>query len=103
MSAMKDLLLSRPSREAYARGYAERDGFEVTVGVEWRREPIADLASWAEALARAAAEFGDHATSVRHVENVIEAVYPDRAYFAETERAGAGVQVFQPFGLPRNA
>jgi len=96
-------VMERPAREAYARGYAERDGFEVTVGVEWRSEPIAGLANWAEALARAAAEFADHATSVRHVENVVTSIYPERAYFVETERAGAGVQVFQPFGLPRVA
>lgn len=95
--------MTRPTREAYARGHAERDGFEVSVGVEWRSEPIAGLAIWAWELACAAAEFGDHATSVRHVESVIERVYPGRAYFAETERAGAGVQVFQPFGMPRNA
>jgi len=96
-------VMERPAREAYARGYAEIDGFEVTIGVEWRGEPIASLASWVETIARAAAEFADHATSVRHVENIVTSIYPERAYFIETERAGAGVQVFQPFGLPRVA
>lgn len=95
--------VTRPTREAYARGYAEVDGFEVTVGVEWRTEPIASFARWVEMVAREAAALADHATSTRHVENIVTSTYPDRAYFVETERAGAGVQVFQPFGMPRNA
>lgn len=96
-------MMERPTREAYARGHAVIAGFECSVGIEWRGEPVDSLSAWAETIATAGAHHGDHARAVRHVEAIIVDLYPERAYFVETERAGAGVQVFQPYGLPRDS
>ena len=104
MSAMKDLLLSRPAREAYARGCAEVGGFEVSVGLEWRADDdIAGLSELVKMVATDAAQLDDHALANEAAELRILTYWPSRAYFIETERDGAGVQVYQPFGMPRNA
>ena len=95
--------MTRPQREAYARGHAVIANFECSVGIEWRGEPVDSLSAWAETIAAAGAHHGDHAQAVQHVEAIIVDLYPERAYFIETERAGAGVQVFQPFGMPRDS
>jgi len=78
--------------------------FECSVGVEWRAaDNIAHLSVEAARLAEAAALLADHVYAVNLVERAVASLWPGRAYFVETERDGAGVQVFQPYGLPRNA
>jgi hypothetical protein len=96
--------VTRPTREAYARGHAERDGFEVSVGVEWRADDdIAALSQLVRMVAEDAAEYDDHALALEAAEARILTYWNGRAYFVETEHRGLGVQVYQPFGLPRNA
>jgi hypothetical protein len=95
--------MTRPPREAYWRGYAMRDGFECTVGIEKRAGDNPD--EWTNRVKRmaiAGAIQSDHHNAERTVEDTIVAVFPDRAYFVETERDGAGIQVYQPLGMPRN-
>lgn len=94
------------TREAYARVWTELYDNEMTVGVELRE---------GDALAEMTLRIKDWAfyammdnqleplKQVAKVEAQIKNWYPDRAYFIETESAGRGVQVFQPYGLPRLA
>jgi len=90
------------TREAYARGYAECDGFEVSVGLEWRAgDDIVALSEIVKMVAEDAAEHDDHALALEAAEIRILTYWNGRAYFIETEHAGHGVQVFQPYGLPR--
>ena len=92
------------TREAYARGYAERGGFECSVGIEWRDgDDIDGLSRIAHEIADYSAEWGRHDLATTSAEDKITAHWPGRAYFIETERDGQGVQVYQPFGMPRNA
>jgi len=93
-------------REAYARGYACDDQDEITIGIEFREDEddahnMPYLArTWAnEALSYCGFSFLE---AVKFLEKKVQQVYPDRAYFIETERDGEGVQVFQPYGLPRD-
>ncbi len=90
--------------ERYARAYYVEDDFEVTVGVEVRPgDDIEVLGSWAKDLAYLAVEshWKHHGKVSSYIEGSIARAYPDRAFFVETERDGLGVQVFQPYGLPR--
>lgn len=95
----------RPPRETYARGYASEAGFDCTVGIEIR--PGDDVEVWTEAarsLALHGAKIASHRDTPRSIESIIRMIYggDTRAYFIETEHNGGGVQVFQPFGVPRN-
>lgn len=93
-------------REMYARGYATLKDMECTVGIEIRTGDDVDQATVdARDYAHRALCFGggNHLGICLFVEVCIKEHYPepDRAYFIETEEDGRGVQVFQPFGLPR--
>ena len=76
-------------------------------GVEWRDgdrfDAIAgDMQVVADAVARMAGR-GDPMMAAQRAEDVFRRWWPDRAYFVEVhDTAGRWVQVFQPFGVPRN-
>jgi hypothetical protein len=94
------------AREAYARGagYNEAAGTECHPGLEIREGDDVDLLThWLQAHANRAVDRwgGNHLEVVRQVEEAILEAYPGRAYFIETEEDGRGVQVYQPFGMPR--
>lgn len=91
-------------REAYARGAAEVAGVECTPGLELREgDDAEELCQEVQRVAKTALEMwgGHHINVCSFVERYFTAYYPDRAYFVETEEEGRGVQVFQPYGLPR--
>lgn len=92
------------SREQYARVYQEVYNTEMTVGLELREgDELAQInirlrdKAWQALIDNQS----DHLAAVAHVEAYIKVTYPDRAYFLEVERDDMGVQVFQPYGLPR--
>ncbi len=94
------------TREAYARAYYSNGDIEVTVGIELRETDenhVDGLTTFAlNIAAQAVISRGlNHMSVCRCIEREITANCPGRAYFIETERVGKGVQVFQPFGLPR--
>lgn len=79
---------------------------EVHPGLELRPgDDVDQMARELQRVGRRALQlWGDsHLEVVRQVEEFILENYPDRAYFIETEVAGRGVQVYQPFGMPRCA
>jgi hypothetical protein len=91
-------------REIYARGMASFGDMEVHPGLELREgDDVDHLTNWLQRQAAfAAARWEDnHLEICRQVEERILEVYPGRAYFIETEKEGRGVQVYQPFGMPR--
>lgn len=94
-----------PAREAYARGWVQRGDVECSVGVEIREgDDVDDMTRWVKRFAWTALALhgGNHSALVKAVEWRVKYRYPGRAYFVETEEDGKGVQVFQPFGLPRD-
>lgn len=95
----------RPAREAYARASYTQDGFEVHPGVELLDgDDVERMTVLLQDIASAALRTqGPHRLHVaQHVETRIRREWPDRAYYVETEADGRGVQVYQPFGMPRN-
>lgn len=93
----------RPKREAYARGHATDGSYECTVGIEIRPEDITpEIFMFARRLARLGLNEAMHSMSVAVIEREITSTHPTRAYFIETEQDGVGIQVYQPYGMPRN-
>ena len=97
-----------PTREIYARGAAYEDAFgpsmECHPGIEIREgDDVEELTHWLQATASRALQRwgGNHLETVRQVEEAVLETYPGRAYFIETEEEGRGVQVYQPYGMPR--
>lgn len=91
-------------REAYARSYFTHNGFEVSVGIELRPgDNVRTMGIDGRAMAADALRHQgpDDERVAMEVEAMIRRKYPSRAYFIETESYGSGVQVFQPYGLPR--
>jgi hypothetical protein len=95
-------------REVYVRGHAEVDGVECHPGLEYRDGDSVDylsslLQNWARRAIRSWNVPGcvNHMEIMRQVEECILEEFPGRAYFIETEEEGRGVQVYQPFGMPR--
>lgn len=94
-----------PAREAYARGWVQDGDVECSVGIEIREgDDVDELTQYAKlfALEALAAHGGNHTLVVDAIELRIIFRYAGRAYFVETDEEGRGVQVFQPFGLPRD-
>lgn len=96
------------TREQYARVYHEVYDTEMTIGLELRDEDEYQL----DLLNLQLKEWADGALllnqtaklrAVQQVEKAIKETWPDRAYFIEIEKGDKGVQVFQPYGLPRVA
>lgn len=94
----------RPTREQYIRAWVQLDGLEVHVGVEYKDgDDVAEMADLCMDFMGIAFEASSEDEDVvMQVEQMLQHEWPDRAYFLETERAGRGVQVFQPYGLPKN-
>lgn len=94
----------RPTREAYVRAWTQLDGLEVHVGVEFRDgddlHEMSDLCM--DFMGLAFEGNSEDEDVVREVETMLQHEWPDRAYFLETERAGRGLQIYQPWGPPRN-
>jgi hypothetical protein len=95
-------------RERYARTWVTQEGDEISIGLEWRDDDeLAFFTIVLKALAQrvlnaySLADGDFHELAVDHIERWMDEHYPDRAFFVETERQGMGVQVFQPWGLPR--
>ena len=99
--------MNRPQREAYARGVMQWGDIEIIGAVELRPSDnypalrnelrrqlgraIGEAAGFTEMLLAAA------------VESQLQNAWPDRAYFIEVGNNREGwVQVFQPYGVPRN-
>lgn len=101
------------TREAYARALAVHQvrtdtGYKIWVechpGLEiMEGEDVDQLTHEIQAIARqAVVRWGcNHLEVVRQVEEAFKERYPGRAYFIETEEDGRGVQVYQPYGMPR--
>lgn len=91
-------------REAYARATVEFHGLECSPGVELRDgDDVERMINQVRMCAREALwRHKTHEAVVGEVERFIKVVWPGRAYFIETERNGMGVQIFQPYGLPRS-
>lgn len=92
------------TREAYIRGYWEKHPMDCHIGLEWRAgDDYYEIADRLKQLAFLALnDYFSHRQIVAWVEENIIDWWPDRAYFIETDEDGKGVQVYQPFGMPRN-
>ena len=95
--------------ERYLRSTVHRQTLEIVAGLEWRDDDDFDQV-------RAALKCRLVFTSARHaldgddvvvkaVEETIRKYWPDRAFFIEVGDPDGDdwVQVFQPWGLPREA
>jgi len=95
----------RPTREYYARASATVDGVECHLGLELQNgDDVSELTGRLQDLAESALRWADgqHQGTCRAIEIAVEVGWPGRAFFVETETEGRGVQVFQPYGLPRD-
>ena len=97
----------RPPREVYVRAFRPTcTGASVEPGVEYR--PGDSFAGMSEQLAQLlfACDPGDEHDPEKialPVEAAIQLTWPDRAYFVEVHDVSGGwIQIFQPFGVPRN-
>lgn len=103
----KQLGFVRPPRETYVRASrpCERAGWVVEPGVEFRdgdsfEQMRSDLYQCCYT-----ADVNGHYTLVGMAEAVgylIELNWPGRAYFVEVHGPEGWIQIFQPFGVPRN-
>lgn len=96
--------------EYYVRASVDHpwlDYVELTVGVEYTTDDdVEEMTLQIKDLARTAAwavgePTGFHAAYAEAVKAVVNERYPGRAFFVETDELGRGVQVYQPFGMPR--
>jgi hypothetical protein len=102
----------RPMREAYARGVVAYGEIEIIGGIELRdgdrfvtlRDELRKLL-WLviQGETTNAAQSSEESLTIA-VERHIKRVWPDRAYFVEVGNDAEGwIQLFQPYGVPRNA
>lgn len=99
--------LVRPPREVYVRTSrpAERTEWSVEPGVEFRpadnfnemTQRLYDVCYQADR--RHPLPMPEHAEEVARL---IQLAWPDRAYFVEVHGDAGWIQIFQPFGIPRN-
>ena len=87
--------------ERYARAYwtDSRTGVEVHPGVEYRSgDNVEKMMEDLRIMARRAffTKGDNHVGLPDHMRQLIEAQWPDRAFFIETEHHGTGVQVYDP-------
>jgi len=76
---------------------------ELSIGLEYKNdEEVESLTEYLKQLAdMALSRYAGNTEIVGWVEGELRRGYPDRAFFIETERENRGVQVFQPYGVPR--
>ncbi len=92
------------TRERYARASVSMSGMECTPGLELRKgDDATEVMGFVHATAFVALAEGYpfHTQVCDSVERLFTEHYPGRAFFIETEEDGKGVQVYQPFGMPR--
>ena len=93
------------AREYYARATVGSD-VECSIGLEVRSGDDVEQLTWdLKAIATAALTIhgGHHQDVAAYVELKLLRNWKGRAYFIETEEDGRGVQVYQPFGMPRGS
>ena len=101
-------VLIRPPIERYIRCSVTRGAWTVEPGIEWRDQDdfealSGDLEVLAAGLASLADTHRDPAAAARRGEAAFAGRWPDRAFFIEIHATdGRWVQIFQPFGIPRN-
>ncbi len=94
------------AREAYIRCTASLGHMECSPGLEMRPgDRITDIARELKVIALTALDNqrNDHERIFMEVEAAMHHRWPDRVYFVETEMDGMGVQVYQPWGMPRGS
>lgn len=95
----------RPTREKYVRASRVVKGWTVEPGVEWRPGDDFEFVTGMlqDICARADADGAYSAATIAEaVFEHIETVWPDRAYFVEVHSDAGWIQIFQPYGIPRN-
>lgn len=97
----------RPPQETYVRVSVERGPLSFEPGIEYREGDSYDsMAELLEGLAFAAAtnEHGSAMDAARAFGENVKYLWPDRAWFVEVWKHGERgfVQMYQPFGIPRN-
>lgn len=90
--------------ERYARvsrAFGDREG---TFGLELRSDDVTYLNEEMHATLTAAMICrGDHLGVATWIETWCAEHYPGRAFFVEHEVDGCGVQIYQPYGMPRHS
>ncbi len=91
------------TRESYARVTSAYQGTDCTIGLETRDgDDLHTLLGALEVLAENSLRAcGGHEGVVAYIEVALFNNYAGRAYFVETEEDGCGLQVYQPWGMPR--
>lgn len=98
----------RPSRETYVRTSRHCARVNVTVepGVEFRSGDDFDfMTGLLHDICFKAEELGELLTPMELAERagaLIIKAWPDRAYFVEAHDLKGWIQIFQPYGIPRN-
>lgn len=96
-----------PTRERYVRCHQSCNDEEVTIGLSYELgDDVLWLMHQLDLLVMAtlsyAGGFPDmHERAVSYAEEVLDREYPGRPFFIETEHEGGGLQVYQPWGMPR--
>lgn len=100
----------RPPREDYVRVTCQWRDCTVEPAVEYRDgDDFADVAALLKNVVQGQCDvpdrFADEMMIARILGACIGGMWPDRAYFVEVWQDGKEgfAQVFQPFGVPRNA
>jgi len=101
----------RPRRESYARGVVRCGPIEVIAGLEYRdadrfiplRDELRTLMLQTVLYLKQIEGQPDEDALARGIELALQGRWPDRAYFIEIGDDAIGwIQVFQPYGVPRN-
>lgn len=100
------MTLHRLPREQYAVGeFEDARDFSVTVGLYYSTgEDTVRLMSAAYDIASVSAMTcgHDHEANSLYVQDYVDRSFPGRPFYVETRREGRGVQVYQPYGMPRD-
>lgn len=105
---LRGVQLHRPPIERYVRCSVTRGAWTVEPGIEWCEgdsfEALSgDLEVLAAGLASLTDTHRDPISASRRGEAAFAQRWPGRAFFIEVHSTdGRWVQVFQPFGVPRN-
>ena len=97
----------RPVRETYVRTSrpSEKTGLTIEPGVEFREgDTFADVTQDLYSCCFQADLAGVYTPIAMAIEvaRLIELKWPGRAYFVEAHSPDGWIQIFQPFGIPRN-
>ena len=102
--------MSRPPVERYARTTFTTAGITIEPGIQY--ELLENVVELGRRLREIAAEAAAHRMALGAyaidsvaiaVERAVAATWPERAFFVEVYDAdGNWIQIFQPYGLPRN-